>query len=175
MSYCGRGSARRSRPYSLGPLRRTAVRLQRSLSPCALLQRRLRALATDLGEIRGLCRRWSRLSKRKGFVGQIEDACRSAAPPRREDYGRFDAAILLSEVAVTGTVEDVVLGFGPRANPVALLALSDVVPLHARSPVPRYVLLPLGRAVIADRVFCGAEGDGQYEPRVGARLVVVGS
>lgn len=92
-----------------------------------------------------------------------------------EGYGRFDAAILLSEVAVTGTVEEVVLGFGPRANPIALLALSDVVPLHARSPVPRYVLLPLGRAVIANRVFCGSKGDGRYEPRLRARLVVMGS
>ena len=54
MSYCGRGSARCSGPYSLRPLRRTAVRLQRSLSPCAPLQRRLRALATNLGEICGL-------------------------------------------------------------------------------------------------------------------------
>ena len=29
--------------------------------------------------------------------------------------------------------------------------------------------------MIAARVFCGADGDGQYAPRVGARLVVVGS
>ena len=92
-----------------------------------------------------------------------------------EDHGRFDAALLLSEVAVIATVEEVILGFGPRAYPTALLALSDVEPLHDRALTPRYAMVPLGWLVLRDRVFCGGYGNGKFQPRVGARIVVVGN
>lgn len=93
-----------------------------------------------------------------------------------EDGWLFDPAVLLSDVAVTATVEEVILGFGPSAWPVALLVLADVVPIHGYSLQPRYVLVNVERAVIHNRVFCGDVSiEGKYEPKVGTRIVVLGS
>ncbi len=97
--------------------------------------------------------------------------------PETESRNQFDAALLLSEVAATGTVAEVVPGFSPTGLPAVLLVLSDVAPLHSRSPSPAYVLVPMDRLVIADRVFCASAGLGidGYRPAVGQRVVVVGS
>lgn len=93
-----------------------------------------------------------------------------------EDGWLFDPAVLLSDVAVAATVKEVVLGFGPDASPAALLALDDIVPIHGHSLQPRYLLINVERAVIRDRVFCGDMSiEGKYEPKVGTRIVVLGS
>lgn len=95
--------------------------------------------------------------------------------PIAEDWGRFDAAVLLSNVAVTASVEAVLLGFDPSGSPAALLVLADVVTLHEKSYQPRYVFVPLSRTVIRGRAFCGNEAKGEYRPTVGTRIVVIGS
>ncbi len=90
-----------------------------------------------------------------------------------DTYGEFGSGLLLAEVAVVATVTDIVPGFGAAALVESLLELSDAVPLHDRSPIPGYVLLPVQRVVAEDRVFCGGYG-GEYDPVVGARVVVIG-
>lgn len=95
--------------------------------------------------------------------------------PIAEDWGRFDAAVLLSDVAVTASVEAVLLGFAQGGSPAALVVLADVVTLHEKSYQPRYVLVPLNRTVIRGRAFCGNETKGKYRPTVGTRIVVIGS
>ncbi|MCY3930404.1 MAG: hypothetical protein OXH70_01675 [Acidobacteria bacterium] len=89
---------------------------------------------------------------------------------------KFDASVLLGEVAVTATVSEVMPGFSSEW-PHSLLALTDVVPLHDASPTPAYVLVPVGRVVTHDRVFCGGDPNQSagYNFSEGTRLVVVGS
>ena len=87
--------------------------------------------------------------------------------------GEFGSGLLLAEVAVVATVADIIPGFGSGAWIESLLELSDAVPLHGRSPIPDYVLLPVQRVVAEDRVFCGGYGAG-FDPVIGTRVVVIG-
>lgn len=91
-----------------------------------------------------------------------------------DDGGMFGATILLSEVAVTASVGDVVLGFRSYGYPAALLALEDAEPLHGRTPIPSYALVPIGEVVVRDRVYCSL-GEVGPVPHVGSRVVVLGS
>ncbi len=88
----------------------------------------------------------------------------------------FDGSVLLGEVAVTATVSEVIPGFSWEW-PHSLLALTDVVPLHDTSPAPDYVLVPVGRVVTHDRVFCGGDPtqSAGYDFSPGTRLAIVGS
>ncbi len=88
----------------------------------------------------------------------------------------FDASVLLGEVAVTATVSEVIPGFSGEW-PYSLLALTEVAPLHDASPTPGYVLVPVGRVVIHDRVFCGGDPtqSAGYNFFSGTRLAIVGS
>ncbi len=88
--------------------------------------------------------------------------------------------LLLSEVAVKATIESVALGFGTGGYPKALVRLDDVEPLTSRSPVPEYVVFPIGQLVARDHVFCGDRGQlgtgdyrGPYQPRIGSQIVVI--
>lgn len=89
---------------------------------------------------------------------------------------KFDASVLLGEVAVAATVSEIVPGFSSDW-PHSLLVLADVEPLHGASPVPAYVLVPVGRVVTHDRVFCGGDPNQSagYSFSPGTRVVVVGS
>jgi len=88
----------------------------------------------------------------------------------------LDGILLLSEVAVTATVSEIIPGFSAAPGPMVLLALSDGIPLTERSPVPDYVLLPLRRMVIGGIPFCHNRFRGaDYEPELGDRVVVIGS
>ena len=86
----------------------------------------------------------------------------------------FGSGLLLAEVAVVATVTKVVPGFGLAAWVESLLELGDAVPLHGRSPIPEYVLMPVQRVVAEDRVFCGGYG-AEFDPVVGSRVVVIGA
>ena len=88
--------------------------------------------------------------------------------------GEFGSGLLLAEVAVVATVTDIIPGFGSGAWIESLLELSGAVPLHGRSPIPDYVLVPVQRVVAEDRVFCGGYGD-EFDPVIGTRVVVIGS
>ncbi|MDE2977038.1 MAG: hypothetical protein OXU63_05905 [Acidobacteriota bacterium] len=89
----------------------------------------------------------------------------------------LDAAIALSEVAVMATISEMVAGF--QYGPTALVVLEQVEPLHPYSPSPDYALIPLGRMVARDVVFCGSRGpystSTTFEGRPGDRIIVVGS
>lgn len=88
----------------------------------------------------------------------------------------FDASVVLAEVAVTATVSEVIAGFSSEW-PHNLVALTDVAPLHDASPIPDYVMIPVGRVVTHDRVFCAGDPTQSVSYRVspGMRVVVVGS
>lgn len=100
-----------------------------------------------------------------GFVGD-------QPPP---EYSSFDLNLLLSEVAVTAEVADVVPGFYYNGAPAALLSLRNVQPLHANAPLPEYALVPLGQLAIHDRVICGSWMRPAYNVAfdVGNRLLLV--
>ncbi len=87
--------------------------------------------------------------------------------------GEFGSGLLLGEVAVVATVTKVIPGFGGGAWVESLLELGDAVPLHGRSPVPEYALVPAQRVVAEDIVFCGGYG-AEFDPVVGSRVVVIG-
>ncbi|MCY3970321.1 MAG: hypothetical protein OXG74_10325 [Acidobacteria bacterium] len=89
------------------------------------------------------------------------------------DGAEFGSALLLSEVAVVATVTDIIPGFSYGPLVESLLELGDVVPLHERSPIPGYVLVPARRVVAEDRVFCGGDVY-EYDPVIGTRVVVIG-
>ena len=92
------------------------------------------------------------------------------------EVGTLDGTLLLSEVAVTATVSEIIPGFSGGAGPMALLGLSDGVQLTDRSPIPDYVLLHLRRMVIGGIPFCHDRDVGVgYEPQIGDRVVVIGS
>ncbi|MCY3969983.1 MAG: hypothetical protein OXG74_08615 [Acidobacteria bacterium] len=97
--------------------------------------------------------------------------------PPRSKVGGFDGTLLLSEVAVAATVADIIPGFSASGHPMALLALSEVVTLTRRSPVPEYALLRLKRLVIAGSVFCDTNVgfSFDYEPRLETRVVLIGT
>ena len=92
------------------------------------------------------------------------------------EVASLDGILLLSEVAVTATVSEIIPGFSAAPGPMVLLALSNGIQLTERSPVPDYVLLPLRRMVIGGIPFCHDRFEGvDYEPRLGERVVVIGS
>ncbi len=118
-----------------------------------------------------------------GVPAQTDEFC----PPspfivttsRGVEETRFDLKLLLSEVAVTAEVRDAIPGFDKYGYPVMLFSLSNVVPLHGRSPVPGYVLVPVDRIVYRGRVFCRPaqrswrNGD-LAPPAVGDRVALIG-
>lgn len=93
--------------------------------------------------------------------------------PSPEVYG--EALLLLSDVAIIGTVSDIAPGFRGAA-PYLLHTLSDVAPLRPGSLIPEYVLAPVGQYVINGRVFCGDPQHNRWSPvlEVGDRIVLVG-
>ena len=95
--------------------------------------------------------------------------------PRIDD---FDLTVLTSRVAVLATVSDLITGFRANGDPGLLLDLSEVVPLHYRSALPSYALIPTDQLVIHGRVFCADELRREYaheRPEVGDRVVLIGS
>lgn len=105
---------------------------------------------------------------------------RKVIEPVRQETNRFDATMLLSEVAVVATVSDIVPGFRLSGNPELLVVLSDVRALRDGSPLPRYLLIPVEGRVIHGKVFCAVNPTGwssEIEGRsiVGEQLVVMGA
>jgi len=96
-------------------------------------------------------------------------------PPTWDKVTDVLGSLLLAEVAVSANVTAVDPGFRAGGAPVLRLSLSDVEPLHVRSPRPEYVLVPVGRLVVRDRVYCGDKEEVRGRPpAVGDRLIVVG-
>ncbi len=94
-----------------------------------------------------------------------------------ESRGDFDATIMLSHVAVTATIGAVEFGFDWNTVPSVIVELRDVQLLHHRSLMPDYALIPVGRMVANDSVFCGAVGrDGSpgFHATAGKRIMLVG-
>lgn len=91
-----------------------------------------------------------------------------------DSRGEFGSGLLLAEVAVVATVTGVIPGIDSLAWVESLLELGDPVPLHGRSPIPDYVLVPVQRVVAEDRVFCGGYGS-EFDPVIGSRVVVIGA
>ncbi|MYA08555.1 MAG: hypothetical protein F4060_10815 [Holophagales bacterium] len=118
--------------------------------------------------------------------GQVPD--RGFCPPRDilqsstfagpDSAGQFDATVLLSEVAVTATVSEVIPGFTVNGAPVVMLHLTEVLTLHGRSPSPLYALVPVGQLVVDGRIYCSLEkvtgASETYQPEAGTRVVVIG-
>lgn len=93
-----------------------------------------------------------------------------------EHYGSDLASrLLLSDVAVVGTISEIVPGFW-GATPMLLYALSEVAPLRPGSLVPAYFLSPVGQYVINGRVFCGDPQFNRWQPvvDVGDSVVLIG-
>ena len=88
--------------------------------------------------------------------------------------GDFSSVLLLSEVAVTATVSEVIPGFVGTGEPELLFALAHVEPLHDRSRSPTYFMAPVGQFVVNGRMFCGERLWNEVVPRAGDRVVVVG-
>ena len=89
----------------------------------------------------------------------------------------FDLTVLTSKVAVEATVSALVPGFLANGDPGLLLELSEVVPLHFRSALPSYTLVPTDQVVIHGRVFCADELQREFSyerPELGDRVVLIG-
>ena len=96
--------------------------------------------------------------------------------PSPEHYGSdLTSILLLSDVAVVGTIAEVVPGF-EGAHPRLLHALSDVTPLRRGSFVPEYLLMPVAQYVINGRVFCSDPQFNRWLPALetGERIVLIG-
>lgn len=105
---------------------------------------------------------------------------RTMLEPLPQETDRFDATMLLSEVAAVATVSDIVPGFRLSGDPQLLVVLSDVQVLRNGSPLPRYVLIPLTGRVIHGKVFCAVNPPGwtisiEGSAIVGDRIVVMGA
>lgn len=101
-------------------------------------------------------------------------------PPPEVAGGMFDTTLLLSDVAVTATLEKAIPGFTTHGNPAVVFALSDVVPLRPGAPHVDYLLVPFDRLVVHGRVFCAINPNHQWwpdagHPAVGDHVVVIGS
>ena len=85
-----------------------------------------------------------------------------------ESGGYFATSLLLSDVAVRATIDDIVPGFSPGGEPALLLSLSDVVPLRDQTPLPDYALMRVERMEVGDRVFCEINeiGRGAWSERI---------
>ncbi len=95
-----------------------------------------------------------------------------------ERFYDFDLTVLTSKVAVVATVSDLIPGFLANGDPGLLLELSEVVPLHVRSELPSYTLIPTDQVMIRGRAFCADELRAEYSyerPEVGDRVVLIGS
>ena len=118
---------------------------------------------------RGLC---------SGVPPLLPDAKIHVSPiydPRLEDA---DLIVLTSSVAVVATVSRMIPGFLSNGDPGLLLELEELLPLHSRSFVPAYALIPTDQVMIGGRAFCADELRLEYpfgRPEVGDRLVVIGS
>lgn len=96
-----------------------------------------------------------------------------------ESRGYFSSTLLLSAVAVSAKLGEAVPGFGPSGDPKLLFSLSHVVPLRDRTPLPDYVLVPVNRMVVDDRLFCAISDSESWPsrtplPEAGSELVVLG-
>ncbi len=98
-----------------------------------------------------------------------------SSPPTWDKVTDVQGSLLLAEVAVTAKVTAVDPGFRAGGAPALRLTLSDVEPLHGRSLLPEYVLVPVGRLVVRGHVYCGDdEGLEGQPPAAGDQLIVVG-
>lgn len=107
-----------------------------------------------------------------------EEMCGASYPRprllRMPGYGNLDLTLMLSEVAVVATLGEMIMGFY-GAVPTALVSLEEVVPLHGYSPTPDHVLVPLGRLVARDAVFCSwIDGKRGFNGKVGDRILLLG-
>jgi len=115
-----------------------------------------------------------------GVQASCPDVLATYEPVEDRTPDTFDTTLLLSDVAVMATLGESNPGFDALGNPMALVALMDVVPLHVYSPTPEYVLLPLDRMETHGRLFClaVAAGGGYWRetpPSAGDRVVLIGS
>ncbi|MCY3969984.1 MAG: hypothetical protein OXG74_08620 [Acidobacteria bacterium] len=118
-----------------------------------------------------------------GLEYQKEWPCQAmiiSSPFPPESRGHFAASLLLSDVAVRATVDDIVPGFSPGGEPALLLSLSDVLPLRDQTPLPDYTFMEVQRVVVEGRVFCEISNSGGSLPKriplpqVGDDVVVIG-
>jgi len=117
-----------------------------------------------------------------GEIAATDEWCASPTPVSRgsfvqtEQDGRFISALLLAEVAVTATLAEATPGFFSNGNPGVLFELADVVPLHGRSALPAFALVPADRLVIRGRVFCSVTPSEGVEvnPEIANRVVLLG-
>ena len=103
-----------------------------------------------------------------------------SSPPTEVAGGLFDTTLLLSDVAVTASLEEAIPGFSAHGNPVVLFVMSDVVPLRPGSRLANYLLIPFDRLVVNGRVFCAINPNHQWWPDAehpvpGDRMVVIGA
>ena len=92
-----------------------------------------------------------------------------SAPPR----SNLDFTLMIHDVAITATIDEVIPGFW--GGPIALVSLDRVEQLHIHSRVPRYALVPLGRMVARDAVYCAQViGKRGFNGRRGQRIVLIG-
>lgn len=94
-----------------------------------------------------------------------------------ESRGEFDATIMLSDVALTATIGEVEFGFDWSTIPSVIVELRDVQLLHHQSLMPDYAMIPVGRMVVNDTVFCGVVGRGGkhgFHATAGKRIVLIG-
>ncbi|MCY3933865.1 MAG: hypothetical protein OXH70_19310 [Acidobacteria bacterium] len=85
----------------------------------------------------------------------------------------LDFTLMIHDVAVTATIDDVIPGFA--GGPTALVSLDRVEPLHSYSKSPRYALVPLGRMVARDAVYCSwVDGRRGFDGKRGERVVLIG-
>ena len=108
-----------------------------------------------------------------------DDLCGTSYPRpkiiRPPGADHLDFVMMTSDVAVTATIGEMVMGFkGP--SPAALVSLERVEPLHRHSPIPDYALVRLGRLVARDIVFCAwVDGKRGFDAQPGDRILIMGS
>lgn len=108
-----------------------------------------------------------------------EDLCGASYPRptivRPPGADHVDFVMMTSDVAVTATIGEMVMGFkGP--SPVAFVSLERVEPLHRYSPSPSHALVSLGRLVARDMVFCSwVSGRRGFNGRPGDKVLLIGS
>lgn len=137
-------------------------------------------------QIDGFARRFGSIEEQGLAEGDYPSAAFCTKPmvsvvgsPPIPEIMNLDGTLLLSEVAVTATVDEIIPGFSIFGGPSVLLALSDVVALTDRSPSPAYALMRIESMVINGSVFCDVDSSPDatfdYQPSIGDRVVVIGA